>query len=78
MVTILLLLGLFIGFSIGILVLSFKRVAYKGPNSNKIKKQIFTDADGTAFRLIPETYICPPSINIHDMEHSSSDETDDD
>ena len=39
----------------------FKHTVYVGPNSNTIKKKVFTDKNGKIYRYITDIKICPVS-----------------
>jgi hypothetical protein len=49
-------LGLCVGFLIGSML--FKKIIYKGPDSNEIKKNIYKDDNGK-YKWKPKVCICP-------------------
>lgn len=55
--------GLALGFSLGYAYLQTKRVDYHAPDSNMIKKQIFTAKNGDKVKLTPIAFVCPPSLS---------------
>ena len=56
------LLGIVIGMCIGYYL--FKINIYKGPDSNVISKEIYTDIDGKKYKLIPKICVCPISYSM--------------
>ena len=49
-----------IGIVIGYYLNFHETIIYHGPNSNKIKKEIYYDKKtGTCYKLIPKIHICP-------------------
>ncbi len=68
--------GLCIGVLAGYVCLNLttKRIA-KGPNSTQVRKQIYYDKYSEKYyQFEPITHVCPPSINIDELEHSDSEE----
>lgn len=49
-------IGIIIGLVIGLL--KYPVIIYRGPNSNKVIKQIFIQ-DGNCYKLLPEVCQCP-------------------
>ena len=55
-------IGLIIGICIGIF--AFKKTIYKGPDSNIISKNIYTDSDGKKYKWVPSVCICPINLSM--------------
>lgn len=62
---IIIIIGLCVGLIIGIFL--FKRVKYKGPDSNEIKKKIYEDENGK-YKWIPKVCICPISHSLFKLK----------
>jgi hypothetical protein len=60
------LLTILVGLSIGIVIgyLLFKQYNYKGPDSNTISKELYTDSDGKKYKWVPQICICPSSYSM--------------
>jgi hypothetical protein len=71
------LIGTIIGVILGFII---KRRAFrfhKGPSSTKIQESIYHDiTTNKRYRFEPIIYVCPPSINVEDMEHSDDSASD--
>lgn len=52
-------LGLTIGLIIGYYL--FKQYQYKGPDSNLVCKEIYTDDNGHKYKWVPKVCVCPIS-----------------
>lgn len=61
--------GLCIGIIIGFF--SFKQYIYKGPDSNIIKEQIYTDFNGKKYKWKPNICICPISYSMNKLKDST-------
>ncbi len=62
-------LGLVIGITIGYIF--FSNIKYIGPNSNHICKNIYKEADGREYSLVPQICICPLDYSmkkLHDKD----------
>jgi hypothetical protein len=59
-------IGLSIGLIIGYLI--FKKYKYKGPDSNIISKEIYTESNGKKYKLIPKICICPISYSMNKLK----------
>ena len=55
-------IGLSIGFIFGHLI--FKQYQYKGPDSNQIIKETYTDSNGNKYKWVPEICICPINLSM--------------
>ena len=70
-------LGLLLGASFG---LWFKqkvnaRPRVKGPSSKKVIRTIFHDKlSNQHYRFEPVTHVCPPSVDVDELEHSEDSE----
>lgn len=63
---IVIILGLTVGMIIGYYL--FKVYIYKGPDSNIISKEIYTDSDGKKYKWIPKVCICPISYSMDKLQ----------
>ena len=55
-----------IGIVIGYYMYFHKTIIYHGPNSNKIKKEIYYDKNTkSCYRLIPKVHICPIAYSMN-------------
>lgn len=58
-------LGAIIGLVLGRYLL-FKKILYKGPNSNDVRKNVYKVSDDEYVRFDIEMCVCPPSYkNMH-------------
>lgn len=68
--------ALILGALVGVM---FKRYVHreraKGPSSTTVKRQIYHDA-GKCYRFTPRMTLCPPSVDVTVLEHSSDDTSD--
>lgn len=55
-------LGIIIGIIIGYFI--FKKNIYKGPDSNLISKEVYTDIFGNKYKWIPKISVCPISYSM--------------
>ena len=54
-------IGIVIGYLIGVKFVQSKNYIYHGPDSNEVKKKIFYwSKNGKYYRFIPVPYVCPP------------------
>lgn len=60
-------LSLLIGFISGIILMTIYitrfNYVYHGPDSNDVKKRIYQDDQGSCYKYVPKTYICPLVVN---------------
>lgn len=61
--------GLITGLIIGYYL--FKRYQYKGPDSNIVCKEIYTDNDGHKYKWIPKVCVCPISYSMNKLKDSN-------
>ena len=59
-------LGLTIGMVIGYYL--FKQYQYKGPDSNIICKEIYTDSNGHKYKWVLKVSICPISYSMNKLK----------
>ena len=59
-------LGLIIGMIIGYKL--FKENIYKGPDSNIISQEIYTEKDGTKYKWVPSICICPINYSMDKLK----------
>lgn len=60
-------LGLTIGLAIG--NYCFKTYIYKGPDSNIVSKEIYTDINnGKKFKWVPKICVCPISYSMNKLQ----------
>jgi hypothetical protein len=72
-------LGAGLGALIGYWWANWTRALFKGPNSLEIQKKIYHDAKtGNHYRFRPVPHVCPPSVDVDALEHSSVSDSDDD
>lgn len=64
---IIIIIGLVIGMTFGFLI--FKQYIYKGPDSNIVSKEIYTDSDGKKFKWIPKVCICPVNLSMDKLKN---------
>jgi len=62
----LIILGLTIGLIIGYYL--FKRYQYKGPDSNLVCKEIYTDNNGRKYKWVPKVCVCPISYSMDKLK----------
>ena len=62
-------IGLITGIIFGFVL--FKQYHYKGPDSNIVSKEIYTDPDGKKFKWIPNICICPLNLSMDKLKNSS-------
>jgi hypothetical protein len=55
-------IGLIIGIIIGYYI--FKPYIYKGPDSNIISKEIYTDSNGLKYKFVPKICVCPITYSM--------------
>lgn len=60
-------IGLVIGIVFGFLI--FKQYIYKGPDSNIVSKEIYTDSNGKKFKWIPKVCICPVNLSMDKLKN---------
>lgn len=63
------LFGLTIGIIIGNFL--FKEYIYKGPDSNIISKEIYTDEFGHKYKWVPKVCVCPISYSMTKLKDSN-------
>ena len=69
--------GILLGISIGVVVRYYHSRVYKGPSSKKIKRKIYyDDSTGQHYRFETVTYVCPPSVDVSVLEHSDDEDDD--
>lgn len=56
-------IGLIIGVIIGLII--FKQYIYKGPDSNIIVQQVYTDENGNKYKWVPIVCICPINLSMN-------------
>jgi hypothetical protein len=61
-----LIVGLVIGLILGYLV--FKKISYKGPDSNIIVNEIYTESNGKKYKWVPKVCICPISYSMDKLK----------
>ena len=61
--------GLLIGVIIGYII--FKEYKYKGPDSNIISKEIYTDINGKKYKWLPSVCICPIDLSMDKLKNPS-------
>lgn len=59
-------LGLTIGLTIGYYL--FSQYQYKGPDSNLICKEIYTDDNGLKYKWVPKICVCPISYSMDKLK----------
>lgn len=59
-------LGLTIGLIVGYFL--FRRYQYKGPDSNLVCKEIYTDGDGRKYKWVPKVCVCPISYSMNKLK----------
>jgi len=64
-----LLVGLVLGLILGYFV--FKKNNYKGPDSNIIVNEIYTEPDGKKYKWVPKVCICPISYSMNKLKDSN-------
>lgn len=45
----------------------FKKNIYKGPDSNIISKEIYTDISGLKYKWVPKVCVCPISYSMEKL-----------
>jgi hypothetical protein len=60
-------IGLVIGIVFGFLI--FKQYIYKGPDSNIVSKELYTDSNGKKFKWIPKVCICPINLSMDKLKN---------
>lgn len=67
------LITIIIGFIIGIFIgnILFNKNIYKGPDSNIIVNQIYTDSDNKKYKWIPQICICPIDLSMNKLKDSN-------
>ena len=60
-----------VGLALGRYLKHATQKTYKGPSSNSVRNQVFSDEEGD-YRLVPDIYICPSYIDPEDFSHSDS------
>ena len=61
-----LVIGLTIGIVFGYLI--FKQYDYKGPDSNIIINEIYTEPNGKKYKWVPKVCICPISYSMDKLK----------
>lgn len=64
---IIIIIGLVLGMVFGFLL--FKEYIYKGPDSNIVSKQIYTDHNGKKFKWVPKICICPVNFSMGELKN---------
>jgi hypothetical protein len=59
---IIIIIGLIIGIIFGFLL--FKEYIYKGPDSNIVSEEIYSEKNGKKFKWIPNICICPINLSM--------------
>lgn len=59
-------LGLVIGLIIG--YIQFKKYIYKGPDSNIITQNIYSDENGNKYKWVPNICICPINLSMNKLK----------
>lgn len=64
------LLTLIIGLSVGLILgyYMFKKINYKGPDSNIVVNEIYAESDGKKYKWIPKVCICPISYSMNKLK----------
>ena len=62
-------IGLIFGIIVGFIL--FKEYIYKGPNSDKVSKEIYTDSNGKKFKWIPKICICPVNLSMGQLKNKN-------
>lgn len=62
-------LGLLIGVIFGYII--FKKIQYKGPDSNNIVNETHLDSNGKKFKWIPQICICPIDLSMDKLKDSN-------
>lgn len=67
-----------LGVLLGVIIIRFTKTSInKGPNSNLIQNIVYFDEKTNKhYKFRPITYVCPPSINVHELEHSDDEDED--
>lgn len=65
--TLVVILGLTIGLTIGYYL--FSQYQYKGPDSNIICKEIYTDDNGHKYKWVPKVCVCPISYSMDKLKY---------
>lgn len=66
---IIIIIGLVIGMIFGFLL--FKQYIYKGPDSNIVSKEIYTDSNGKKFKWVPKVCICPVNLSMNELKNAN-------
>lgn len=60
-------IGLIIGIILGLSL--FKQFIFKGPDSNIVSKEIYTDSTGKKFKWVPKIHICPINLSMNELKN---------
>ena len=67
--------GLVLGAVLGWWIKQRHQIVHKGPSSAHIKQHVYYDEDRDQhYSFHPVTHVCPPSVDIDALEHSSDEE----
>lgn len=70
-------IGLIVGWFIGVHVKHRHQRVIKGPSSNRIKRHVYHDTEtGKYYRFEPYVTVCPPSVDVTVLEHSDDSASD--
>ena len=59
--------GLCVGIILGYFL--FKKYLYKGPDSNIVSKEIYTDSNGNKYKFVPKVCVCPISYSMNKLKN---------